>query len=57
MLAFLAESGLLTTLKVCETIVAFEKQTEAWLPKDRDQGCSNICKFMQDSKADEKRLT
>ena len=57
LLAFLTESGLLKTLKVREAIVAFEKQTEVWLPEDRNQGCSIIGKFTQGSKADGKRLT
>ena len=57
LLAFLTESGLLKTLKVREAIVAFEKQTDIWLPKDRHQGCSIIGKFTQGSKADGKRLT
>ena len=48
---------LLTTLEVREAIVAFEKQTDVWLPEDRDQGCSVIGKFTQGSKADGKRLT
>ena len=57
LLAFLAESGLLTTLKVREAIIAFEKMTEIWLPDDRNQGCSIIGKFTQGNKADGKRLT
>ena len=51
------ESGLLTLLKVREGILAFDKQTEVWLPKDRDQGCSIIGKFTQGAKADGKCLT
>ena len=57
LLAFLKESGLLKSLKVREAIIAFEKQTEVWLPEDRNQGCSIIGKFTQGSKADGKRLT
>ena len=57
LLAYLTESGLLKSLKVCEAIVAFEKQTEVWLPNCRDQACSVIGKFTQGSKADGKRLT
>ena len=37
LLAFLAESGLLRSLKVREAIISFEKQTEVWLPESRDQ--------------------
>lgn len=54
---YLLASGLLTTLKVSEAIVVFGKQTEVWLPEDRNKGCSIIGKFIQDSKADGKRLT
>jgi hypothetical protein len=57
LLAYLKESGLLKTLKVREAIIAFEKQTEVFLPEDRDQRCSIIGKFTQGSKADGKRLT
>jgi len=57
LLAFLIESGILKTLKVREAIIAFEKQTEVWLPEDRNQGCSIIGKFTQGSKAGGKRLT
>ena len=57
LLAFLKESGLLKSLKVREAIIAFEKQTEVWLPEDRNQGCNIIGKFTQGSKADGKRLT
>lgn len=35
LLAFLTESGLLIALKVREAITAFEKQTEYWLPENR----------------------
>jgi len=56
-LAFLPESGLLTTLKVRESIVTFEKQTEVWFPEDRDQGCSIIGKFTQSNKDKGKGLT
>ncbi|MEW8688812.1 MAG: hypothetical protein AB2556_23590 [Candidatus Thiodiazotropha sp.] len=51
LLAFLTESGLLKSLKVRKTIIAFKKQTNAWLPEDRDQGCSVIGKFTQGAKA------
>ena len=57
LLAFLAESGLLRSLKVREAIISFKKQTEVWLPESRDQACSVIGKFTQGSKADGKRLT
>ena len=57
LLAFLAVSGLLRSLKVREAIISFEKQTEVWLPESRDQACSVIGKFTQGSKADGKRLT
>ena len=57
LLAFLAESLLLRSLKVREAIISFEKQTEVWLPESRDQVCSVIGKFTQGSKADGKRLT
>ena len=40
-----------------EAIISFEKQTEIWLPEDRNQGCSIIGKFTQGNKADGKRLT
>ena len=53
-LALLVEEGLLKSLKVHETIIAFEKQAEVWVPEDRDQGCSIIGKFTQGSKADGK---
>ncbi|MEW8689416.1 MAG: hypothetical protein AB2556_26630 [Candidatus Thiodiazotropha sp.] len=48
---------MLKSLKVWEAIIAFEKQTDVWLPEDCDQGCSVIGKFTQDAKADGKRLT
>ena len=48
---------MLKSLKVGEAIVSFGKQTEVWLPEDRNQGCSIIGKFTQGSKADGKRLT
>ena len=57
LLAYLVEKGLLTSLKVREAIIAFEKQAEIWLPEDRDQGCSIIGKFTQGSKAEGKRMT
>ena len=55
--AFLTESGILKTLKIREAIVAFEKQTEVWLPEDRDQGYSIIGKFTQGGKVDGKRMS
>ncbi|MEW8688317.1 MAG: hypothetical protein AB2556_21100, partial [Candidatus Thiodiazotropha sp.] len=51
LLALLTESGLLKSLKVRETIIAFKKQTDVWLPEDRDQGRSIIGKFTQGAKA------
>ena len=57
LLAFLVEEGLLKSLKVCEVIIAFEKQAEVWLTEDRDKGCSIIVKFTLGSKVDGKRLT
>ena len=54
---FLTEYCLLKTLKVRKAIVAFKKQTEVWLPEDRDHGCSIIGKFTQASKAYKKKLT
>ncbi len=57
LLVFMTESGLLKSLKVREAIIAFEKQTQVWLPENRNQGCSIIGKFTQGSKADGKRLT
>ena len=57
LLAFLVGSGLLKSLKVMEAIVSFGRQTEVWLPDDRDEVCSVIGKFTQGSVADGKRLT
>jgi len=57
LLAYMVETDLLTKLQVAEAIVAFEKQTEVWLPDSRDQACSVIGKFTQGAKADGKRLT
>ena len=57
LLTYMRDTGLLTRLEVAEAIVAFEKQTEVWLPEDRNQGCSIIGRFTQGSKADGKRLT
>lgn len=57
LLVFLVNSGILINLKVREAIVAFEKQTEVWLPEDRTQGCIIIGKFTQGSKTDCKSLT
>ena len=57
LLAFLVESGLLKSLKVREAIVSFGRQTEVWLPDDRDEACSVIGRFTQGSVADGKRLT
>ena len=55
LLAFLTGSGLLQTLKIREAFVAFEKQTEVWLPEDRDQRCSIIDKFTQGGMVDGKK--
>ena len=57
LLAFLVESGLLRSLKVRKTMIAFEKQTEVWLPEDRNVARAVVGKFTQGSKADGKRLT
>ena len=57
LLAYMVETGLVTKLQVAEAIVAFEKQTEVWLPDSRDQACAVIGKFTQGAKADGKRLT
>ena len=57
LLTYMRETGLLTRLEVAEAIVAFEKQTEVWLPDSRDQACSVIGKFTQGAKAGGKRLT
>ena len=57
LLAYMVETGLLTKLEITEAIVAFEKQTEVWLPDSRDQACSVIGKFTQGAKVDGKRLT
>ena len=57
LLAYMVETGLLVELEVAEAIVAFEKQTEVWLPDSRDQACAVIGKFSQGAKADGKRLT
>ena len=57
LLPYMVETGLLTKLEIAEAIVAFEKQTEVWLPDLRDQACSVIGKFTQGAKADGKRLT
>ena len=57
LLAYMVETGLLTKLEIAEAIIAFEKQTEVWLPDSRDQACSVIGKFTQGTKADGKRLT
>ena len=57
LLAFLVEFGILKYLKVREAIVSFGRQTEVWLPDDRDEACSVIGKFTQGSVADRKRLT
>ena len=54
LLAYMVETGLLVELEVAEAIVAFEKQTEVWLPASRDQACSVIGKFTQGAKADGK---
>ena len=57
LLAFLVESGLLRSLKVREAMIAFEKQTEVWLPEDFNVARAVVGKFIQGSKADGKRLT
>lgn len=57
LLSFLTESGVLKSLKVGEAIISLGKQTDVWLPEDRDQGCAIISKFRQGSKARGKRLT
>ena len=57
LLAFLVESGLLKSVKVREAIVSFGRQTEVWLPDDRDEACSVIGKFTQGSVADGNMLT
>ena len=46
-----------TVHPVTEALIAFEKQTEVWLPENRNQGCSTIGKFCQGAKANGKRLT
>ena len=56
LLVYMTESGLLKSLRVREAIISFEKQTEVWLPEERNQGCSIIGKFTQGSKADGKKL-
>ena len=56
LLAYLTESGFLKSLKVREAIIAFEKQTNVWLPEDR-KGCGIIGKFTQGAKANGRRLT
>ncbi|MEW8688903.1 MAG: hypothetical protein AB2556_24050, partial [Candidatus Thiodiazotropha sp.] len=54
LLAFLTESSR-------RAIIAFKKQTDVWLPENRDLGCSVISKFTQGAKAasgaGSKRLT
>ena len=45
-------SGLLTHLKVREAILAFKKETDIWLPDDRDQACTVIGKFTQEGESD-----
>ena len=57
LLAFLVESGLLRSLKVRKAMIAFEKQTEVWLPEDRNVARAVVGKFTQGSKVDRKRLT
>ena len=57
LLAFLVESGFLKSLKVRKAIIPFGRQTEVWLPDDRDEACSVIGKFTQGSVADGKMLT
>ena len=48
---------MLKSLKVWEAIVSFGRQTDIWLPDDRDEACSVTGKFTQGSVADGKRLT
>ena len=50
-------TGVLKSLKAGEAIISLGKQTDVWLPEDRDQGCAIIGKFTQGSKARGKRLT
>lgn len=57
LLVFLVDSGILINLKIREAIVAFEKQTEVWLPEDRTQGCIIMGKFTQGGKEDCKTVT
>ena len=57
LLAYLVETGLLTSLEVTDAILSFKQQKEVWLPDNRDQACSVIGKFTQGSKADGRRLT
>jgi hypothetical protein len=51
------ETGLLLRLRVREALLAFEKQTEIWLPESRYVGCAIIGKLTQGRKAGGKRLT
>ena len=57
LLAYMLECDILTHLEVTEALIAFKKQTEVWLPENRDQACSVIGKFTQGAKTDGKRLT
>ena len=57
LLSFLTEAGILKSLKVGEAIISLGKQTDVWLPEDRDQGCAIIGKFTHGNKAGGKRLT
>ena len=57
LLAYTQETGLLIKLSLTEAIIAFEHETEVWLPESRDQACAVIGKFTQGSQAGGKRLT
>ena len=57
LLTYMQEADILTSLEVTEAIVSFEKQTDVWLPEDRNQGCGIIGKFTQGAKVEGKRMT
>ena len=57
LLSFLTEVGILKSLNVGEAIISLGKQTDVWLPGDRDQGCAILGKFTQENKTRGKRLT
>lgn len=57
LLTFLVETGLLLRLRVREALLAFERQSEIWLPEGHDVGCAVIGKFTQGKMAGGKRLT